>query len=198
MQTFPGVLVSAGIELTFFLVAVVVLCLGFSMRRMLITHWCFQLLLSSVYTKSRIFQLLVPSQQEGWRGTKSWEGTQPGQLTQTGQRGIPYHVTSCPVCKLGGVGRRGADHYSGTNWASVSKWWAIALCITCFVYAFYYYCNFIIVIIIIIIFFLSVLLNCSYLNPRVLLFSFWLSPPSHWGVAGSEWVAAWCLVAGWG
>ncbi|XP_052657427.1 UBAP1-MVB12-associated (UMA)-domain containing protein 1 isoform X1 [Harpia harpyja] len=37
----------------------------------------------------------MPSQQEGWRGTRSWEGTQPGQLTQTGQRNIPYHVTSC-------------------------------------------------------------------------------------------------------
>ena len=101
------VLASAGIELIFFLVAGIVLCLGFSIRRMLITHWCLQLLLSSVQTKSRIFQLLMPSQQEGWRGTRSWEGTQPGQLTQTGQRGIPYHVTSCPVYKLGTVGLGG-------------------------------------------------------------------------------------------
>ena len=58
----------------------------------------------SVYTQSRIFQLLLPIQQEGWRGARSWEGTQPGQLTQAGQKGIPYHVMSCPVYKLGGVG----------------------------------------------------------------------------------------------
>uniref|UniRef100_A0A8B9RV14 Uncharacterized protein n=1 Tax=Accipiter nisus TaxID=211598 RepID=A0A8B9RV14_9AVES len=44
----PTVLVSAGIELTLFLVAGTVLCFEFSMRRMLITHRCFQLLLSSV------------------------------------------------------------------------------------------------------------------------------------------------------
>ena len=42
------VLVSAGIELIFFLVAGILLCFGFSVRRMLITHWCFQLLLGSV------------------------------------------------------------------------------------------------------------------------------------------------------
>ena len=47
----------------------------------------------------------MPSQQEGWRGTRSWEGTQPGKLTQNVQRGIPYHVMSCPVYKLGGVGQ---------------------------------------------------------------------------------------------
>ena len=68
----------------------------------------FSLLLSSVYTESRIFQLLVPSQQEGWRGTRSWEGTQPGQLTPTAQRNVPYHVTSCPVYKLRGAGLAGS------------------------------------------------------------------------------------------
>ena len=36
-----GVLVSAGIESIFFLVAGIVLCFGFSMRIMLITHCCF-------------------------------------------------------------------------------------------------------------------------------------------------------------
>ena len=135
---------------------------------MLITCWCFQLLLSSVYIKSGIFQLLMPSQQEGWRGTRSWEGTQPGQLTQTGQRGIPDHGTSCPVYKLGGVGV--GDCRSGTNWVSIGRWWAIALHIICTFQSFYYYCcHFISVIMIIISFFFSVLLNLSYLNPWVLL-----------------------------
>jgi len=35
------VLVLTGIELIFFLVAGIVLCFGFSMRRMLIMYWCF-------------------------------------------------------------------------------------------------------------------------------------------------------------
>ena len=39
---FPPVLVSAGTELIFFLVAGTVLCFAFSVRIMLmITHWCF-------------------------------------------------------------------------------------------------------------------------------------------------------------
>ena len=42
-------------RVNFFLVAGIVLWFGFSMRRMLITHGCFQLLLNNVYTKSRIF-----------------------------------------------------------------------------------------------------------------------------------------------
>ena len=57
--------------------------------------------------KSRIFQILMPSQQEGWRDTRSWEGTEPGQLTQSGQWGIPYHVMSCLVYKMGGEGLQG-------------------------------------------------------------------------------------------
>ncbi|XP_066841479.1 uncharacterized protein [Anser cygnoides] len=51
---------------------------------------------SSVYTRPRTFRLLALScQRAGWGCSRSWEGTDPGQLTQTGQRGIPYHLTSC-------------------------------------------------------------------------------------------------------
>ena len=141
----------------------------------------------------------MPSQQEGWRGTRSWEGTQPGQLTQTGQRDIPYHVTSCPVYKLGGVGPgAGGNRCLGTNWTSVGKWWAIALCITCFVYS----NPFIIIILILLLFciyyyyFLPFCPINLYLHPRVLLFS-WFSSPSHCGGGGSDQAAAWCLVVGW-
>ena len=133
--------------------------------------------------KSRIVQLLMPSQQEGWRGTRSWEGTQPGQLTQTGQRGIPDHVMSWPVYKLGGVGqgraRITARELTGHSQQVVSN--GIVHHLFCIFQSFYYYyCHFSIVITIIISFFLSVLLNCSYLSPRVLPFSFRFSPPSHW------------------
>lgn len=42
----------------------------------------FQVLLSSVYTESRTFQLLTPPcQQGGWGCIKIWEQIQPGQLT---------------------------------------------------------------------------------------------------------------------
>ena len=141
------------------------------------------MLLSSVQTKSRIFQLL-PSQQEGWRGTRSWEGTQPGQLTQTGQRDISYHVTSCPIYKLGGVGLWGvglggitAQELTGGRLASGEQLHCASL-VLYIQFFYYYYRHFIVVIIIIISFFLSVLLNCSYLNPRVLLFLPILSPIS--------------------
>ena len=98
------VLVLAGIELIFLLVAGIVLWFGFSIRIMWIATTENISVLSSVYNRLRIFQLLMPSQQEGWRGTRSWQGTQPGQLTQTGQQVIPYHVKSHLVYKLGGEG----------------------------------------------------------------------------------------------
>ena len=135
----------------------------------------------------------MPSQWEGWRGTRSWHRTQPGQLTQTGQRGIPDHVMSCPVYKLGAVGLRG-DHCSGTNWALVSEWWAIASYITCIFQSFYYYyCHFIIVIIMS--FFFSVLLNCSYLNPWVLLVFFPILSPIPLG--GGQWVSGCVVLSCW-
>ena len=92
----PVVLISAGIELIFFLVAGTVLCFGFRMRIMLITHRCFSCCWA-VLTLVKDFSAshALPA--------RSWEGAQPGQLTQTGQRDIPYHVTSCSVYKLGGV-----------------------------------------------------------------------------------------------
>ena len=46
----------------------------------------------------------MPSQQESWRGTRSWHRTEPGQLTQSGQKGVPYHGTSCLVHQLDGLG----------------------------------------------------------------------------------------------
>lgn len=54
-------------------------------------------------------------------------GTEPGWLIYIDQRGIPYCTTPCgETVKLRGVG-----HCSGTGWALVGRWWAIALCITC-------------------------------------------------------------------
>ena len=59
----PGL---AGIELICFLVASMMLCYGFRMRIMLITHWCF-ILCWAVLAEWRMFQfLLVLRQREGW------------------------------------------------------------------------------------------------------------------------------------
>ena len=88
-------LVLAGIELIFFIVAGMGLRFGFVLKTVLIIE-VFSLLLSSAYTESRPFLLLTPPHQwAGWGCTRSWEGTQPGQLTPTDQRDIPHHMTYC-------------------------------------------------------------------------------------------------------
>ena len=88
-------LVLAGIELIFFIVASMGLCFGFVLETVLIIEM-FSLLLSRAYTESRPFLLLTPPRQRGgWGCTRSWEGTQPGQLTPTDKRHIPDHRTSC-------------------------------------------------------------------------------------------------------
>ena len=78
-----GVLVLAGIELIFFVVAHTVLfwiCDQNSVEKTLM----FYLFLNSAYTASRSFPFLtLPHQREGWGCTRTWEGTQPGpQLTK--------------------------------------------------------------------------------------------------------------------
>lgn len=82
------VLVSAGIELIFFLVIGAVLRFGFGMRITFKTR-CW-LLLSCVYTKSRLLPLLWPE-----KGTRNWEGTELAQLTPAEPRDIPDHVLPC-------------------------------------------------------------------------------------------------------
>ena len=85
------------------------------------------------------------------------------------------------------------DRCSGTNWASISGWWAIALHIVCAFQSFYYCCcHFISVTIIIISFFFSVLLNCSYpMSFTFLSFFFRFPAPSQW--VGGKWVSG-CMV----
>lgn len=59
----------------------------------------FYLFLSSAYTASRSFMvLMLPHQQVSWGCTRSWEGTQLGQMTPCDQENIPYeHMTSWSV-----------------------------------------------------------------------------------------------------
>ena len=129
--TFSVLLVSAGIKLIFFFVAGIVLCFGFRMTIMLITHCCSSCCYAVFILSHGLFSFSYCPASGGWGCTRSGEETQPGQRTQTGQRGIPCHMTSLPVYKLGRVGW--GHHGSGIGWASVSRWWAIVLCITSFV-----------------------------------------------------------------
>ena len=159
----------------------------------------FSVVLSSVHTKSRIFQLLMPSQQEGWRGTGSWEGTQLGQLTQTDQRDMPDHRMSGSAYKLGKKKEWG-DVQSDGVCLPKSPLRVMEPCFPgdgCTPACRWEVGNEFLVLLCLHVWLLLYLLNCLYLNPRVfslLLFRF--SPPSHWG--GSERAAVWCLVAGWG
>jgi len=96
-----------GIELFFFLEVDMVLCIKYRMRIILITH----LLLSSAYSRSKTFQLLMlPCQQVDWGCTRNWEATR--HLTQTGQGNITYHMTSRWTIELGNLAEGG----SFTTW----------------------------------------------------------------------------------
>jgi len=57
-----------------------------------------------VARQSRIFQLLTLA----WPARCSETGTQLGHLTRPVPGNIPYHMTSCSVYKLGGVGQGAA------------------------------------------------------------------------------------------
>jgi len=76
-----SVLVLAGIELIFFLVACVVVCFGFVMKIVLITHQCFSYCWAIADTESRPLLLLTPSRQRaGWGWARYLERSQPGRL----------------------------------------------------------------------------------------------------------------------
>ena len=71
----------------------------------------FWFLLTSAYTESRPFQLLMPPhQQVGWGCTMSWKGTQPGQLTPKDQRDTPDHIMSHFVIKTWGKTKGGREN----------------------------------------------------------------------------------------
>lgn len=94
---FLSVLGLAGMEVTCFIAAHMVLCFGFVATTVL---W---LLLSIVCTASRFhFSPLCPLQQVGQGWTRSWEGTQLGQLARIDQRDIPGHPPSCSATKTEG------------------------------------------------------------------------------------------------
>ena len=118
----------------FLLVAVMILCfrycriLWFRMRIMLIAHFncCWAAL-----TPPKTSQLLILLYQWGAGGAQG-----AGQLAPTGRGDIPHHIVSCWMIKL----ELDRELSLLRDWlASVSQWWATALCITGFVYSCQYY-----------------------------------------------------------
>ena len=137
----------------------------------------------------------MPSQQEGWRGTRIQEGTQPGQLTQTSQRNIPDHVMSCPEHKLGGVGLGGITAQELTGHQSVSgeqlhcASLVLYIPIPLLLLSFYYYYHY---------YFLPLCpIKLSLSQPTSFTVFFNSLPHPTRGAGGSEQAAAWCLAASW-
>lgn len=122
------VLVSAGI--IFLLVADMVLCLGLKMSIILTTHKCFNCCLAMLTLNEGFFSFshFPAGKKMGVYQTRTadphWPRRCPG----------PYSVMLNNT--TGGVGG-GDGCISGTDWSLVSELWAIALCITHFVY--YYF-----------------------------------------------------------
>ena len=98
---FNTVLVLAGIELIFFIVASVGLRFGFVLETALVIQACFHYCRAVLRESGPFLLLTPPHQQVGWGCTRSWEGTQLGQLTPTAQRDIPDHMMPCSAYKAG-------------------------------------------------------------------------------------------------
>lgn len=86
-------------ELTLFIEAHMMLCFGFFMRTMLITHHfrCCR----AVFTQSKDISALhaaLPARRSGAQGA---ERTETGLLTQTAQRDVLCHMAQCSAIKAG-------------------------------------------------------------------------------------------------
>lgn len=76
----------------FFTVASTLLCSGFMMKTVLVTHQCFSSCWAVLtWSQSLFLLLMLPCQQGGWECTR-WEGTQAGQLISTDWRIRPYDI----------------------------------------------------------------------------------------------------------
>ena len=123
------VLVLAGIELIFFIVASMGQCFGFVLKTVLITQRCFSYCWAGLTQSQGLFCFSPqPTSEQAEGGTRSWEGTQPGQLTPTDQKDIPDHMTSCLAYKAGGR-RRNRGTFGVTTFVFPSHcyaWWSPA------------------------------------------------------------------------
>ena len=168
------ILCLAVIELIFFLVAGIVLYFGFSRRIMLITHLCFLLLLGSASTKSRTFST---SHSIDWEGAPeagrehnrdSWPRLAKGIFHAVWHHARYIRQGNWPDTAIAAPIQAGHQPVGGEplHWASL-------------IYSIIIIINIIIIVVVISSF--AVLLNCFYINPRVIPFFFWFSSPSHHG-----------------
>ena len=168
----------------FFIVSGMMLSSGFRRKTMLITHQCFSYGWAVLYRAKDIpvSQFLVLSCKWRWlRGHKElgWDRSRTADLNWPKGYSIPYNILQKPWKMVGTWPR---EKPLLRDRLGIGEWWAIALCITCFVYVYIYTIT-------IILFFFSLYFSdlVFYLNLRVLrFFFFWFSPPSHWEGSVSE------------
>lgn len=152
-----------------------VLCFGFTMRIMLITHWCSvvaEQCLHSVKDFS-VSHAALPARRLGVHKKLGGDRTRTANPIWPKDYCIPYDIML--KNKKGGTWQWEKDHCSSmSGWTSVSRRWAITLCITCFVNS------------LLLLLYLPLLLNCLS-TPEFYFFFFQFSPPSDCGGV-SEWL----------
>lgn len=177
-KTHTGILVSAGTELVFFLVAGTGLRFGFENENNVDNTLKFQLLLSCAHPKS---DFSVSHALPVRRCTRNLEGAQPGQGTWSEQRDTPY----CDGQNInwGGLLEQRADHCSGMSWSAGDEqlYCASLVSLGCdlFLFIISLFITIVIIIIIIIFSFISVISTHGF------TFSPLDSPPRPTG-AGAE------------
>lgn len=92
-ERLDSLLVAAGRQFIFFLGAGTGMCFGWSMRIMLVTHWCFSGCSLSGFANEELHKMLV--------------GNMARTAVPNWQRDIPQHRRSCWVCKLDEVAHEG-------------------------------------------------------------------------------------------
>lgn len=90
-----------GIKLIFFLQSGMVLCFGFRMCILLITHHYSSCCWAVLHRAEDFFASGDALPARRWRCTRNWEGTDSGQLTQTDETDVLYHIASWWTIKLG-------------------------------------------------------------------------------------------------
>lgn len=130
----------AGINLVFFQAADTMLCFGSRMRIMLISHWSFQLFLSSTYTNQGLVSIsYCPAGEKAGSSQKLGRGPSQDICLPADQRGIPDLLAYAEQQNWGGIGRRGLTACSsGTGWTLVSSWWTIVHYLLCILFYHYF------------------------------------------------------------
>lgn len=156
----------------------------------MLQHWCFSDCWAVLILSQGLFSVSCSASKEGHKELgKSIAGTAEPKWPKG--YSIPQNVM--PSVKTGSSWPVGAHHCWGTSRASVSRWWAIALCITCGFWIFpplsFCYLPFIILLLIILILYLHSLLFLSQ-PMEFTFFPILFSIPPWWM---GEWASS-CMI----